>query len=80
MILSGCLLVWCEVVVVCGFYFFFQQAVSQRFKEVIIVEVIEVPKAQERRSALTGLTGSRMHGGRLLAKCRLISTNKEVDY
>ena len=33
-----------------------------------------------RGHLMGGLTGSGEHGGRLLTGCRLISTNKEVDY
>ena len=48
-------MVWCEVECVCCFYSPLYQAVSQRFKEVIIVEAIRVPKVQGRRSTLTDI-------------------------
>ena len=76
----------------CNFYFFFQQTMFQRFKKMIIVEIIEMSKTQEKKSTLIELIDSNEHEDRLLTRCRkleeenrlltecrLISTNKKID-
>ena len=64
------LLIWCEFVVVCDFYFSLYQTMFQRFKKMNIVKII-----LKLMSKLT-----RKHENRLLTECRLISTNKKIDY